>query len=171
MADMLAKVKTLNPMFRPCAYLRSCCCRSTTQSVQKPCSRNLTKMCKTETLARAQQGTLTLSTAWPCFLLQTVSEDHLPRPKLQMPLCRLLRRWRYPMTCHGRPEYVEYMARALEAGSSGKPPAFLPPLAERPIDVAFSGCAAARISVLFHTITCHWVPASERRVTPRSATC
>ena len=43
------------------------------------------------------------------------------------------------MTCHGKPDWVRLMAPALEAGSGGTPPDFLPPLSARPIDVAFSG--------------------------------
>ena len=43
------------------------------------------------------------------------------------------------MTCHGKPEWTQLMAPALEVGSGGKPPDFLPPLSKRPIDVAFSG--------------------------------
>lgn len=48
-------------------------------------------------------------------------------------------RWQYPLTCRGNQGYVEFMAPALELDSRGRPPPFLPPIQDRPIDVLFSG--------------------------------
>ena len=45
------------------------------------------------------------------------------------------------MTCRGQGEYVELMAPSLQ-GPQGRPPAFLPAIRDRPIDVVFSGCVS-----------------------------
>ena len=62
------------------------------------------------------------------------SKDSAPR--LLLPS----RRWQYPLTCRGNQGYVEFMAPSLELDSGGRPPPFLPPIQDRPIDVLFSGC-------------------------------
>lgn len=49
------------------------------------------------------------------------------------------RRWRFPITCRGRPEFTEWMMKPLQGGV-GDFPNFLRPINERPIDVAFYGC-------------------------------
>lgn len=43
------------------------------------------------------------------------------------------------MTCKGKPGYVTEMAPALNVPRGTHPP-FLPDIADRPIDIAFSGC-------------------------------
>lgn len=58
-----------------------------------------------------------------------------------------VRRWRYPMTCKGRPEYLTEMAPALDV-PLGTHASFLPDIADRPVDIAFSGCALAHCACL-----------------------
>mmetsp|Transcript_17442 Transcript_17442/g.52320 ORF Transcript_17442/g.52320 Transcript_17442/m.52320 type:complete len:790 (-) Transcript_17442:726-3095(-) len=50
-------------------------------------------------------------------------------------------RWRYPMTCKGNAGYVTEMAPSLDV-PPGRHPDFLPDIADRPIDIAFSGSSS-----------------------------
>lgn len=54
-----------------------------------------------------------------------------------------VRRWRFPITCRGRPEFTEWMMKPLQGGV-GDFPNFLRPINERPVDVAFYGCVQER---------------------------
>ena len=51
-----------------------------------------------------------------------------------------MRRWRFPITCRGRPEFVEWMMKPLQGGVGDFPPE-LRSLHERSVDLAFYGCA------------------------------
>lgn len=48
-------------------------------------------------------------------------------------------RWRFPITCRGRPEFTEYMMKVLQGGVGDFPP-ILRPLHERSVDLSFIGC-------------------------------
>ena len=56
--------------------------------------------------------------------------------------CRVLCcRWRFPITCQGRPEFTEWMMKVLQGGVGDFPPS-LRPLHERSVDLTFIGCVA-----------------------------
>ncbi len=55
-----------------------------------------------------------------------------------MRVLRNVCRWRFPITCRGRPEFVEWMMPLLQGGAGDFPP-ILRPLHERGTDLAFYG--------------------------------
>jgi hypothetical protein len=50
----------------------------------------------------------------------------------------LIWRWRFPITCQGRPEFTEWMMKVLQGGVGDFPPS-LRPLHERSVDLTFIG--------------------------------